>query len=104
VADCLHHCKGRGGGGWTADVKESEGELERRGDAGDACDGGEGASRADGGGRHGVGGRGSRRRSWWRCRRGCDAKCGCEEGADAKCGREERRTRTEEGGGLSAIE
>jgi len=80
------------------DVKESEGELERRGDAGDAGDGGEGASRADGGGRHGVGGRGSRRRSWWRrrwsCRRGCDAKCGREEGADAKCGRELRRGRT----------
>ena len=43
VADCLHHRKGRRGGGWTADVKESEGELERRGDAGDAGDGGEGA-------------------------------------------------------------
>ena len=32
------------------------------------------------------------------------ADAGREEGADAKCGREERRTRTEEGGGLSAIE
>ena len=89
------------------DVKESEGELERRGDAGDAGDGGEGASRADGGGRHGVGGRGSRRRSWWRrrwsCRRGCDAKCGREEGMDVKCGREERRMRTEEGVDLARL-
>ena len=103
VADCLHHHTRRRGGKWTADLKESEGELERRGDAGDAGDGGEGASRANGGGRHGVGGRGSRRRSWWSCRRECDAKCGREEGADAKCGREERRTRTEEGADLARL-